>query len=65
MIVELNCRRKRGKIGKKRGEIGRKCNQGMENRKEETELVSWENVERYKVGLKLLKGEDRQQVITT
>ena len=74
-----NCRRKRGGIGKKRGEIGRKRNYGMEkrkeeiqkkrgntkNRKEEIQLASWENVEGDKVGVKLLKGEDQRQVITT
>ena len=68
MIVKLNCRRKRGKIGKKRGEIGRRRNYRMENRKQEPRPASWgnleENVGRNKVGVKLLKEEDRQ-VITT
>ena len=68
MIVELNCRRKRGEIGKKRGEIGRRRNYRMENRKQERRLASAgnldENVGRNKVGVKLLKEEDRQ-VITT
>ena len=68
MIVELNCRRKRGEIGKKRGEIGRRRNYRMENRKQKRRPASWgnleENVGRNKVGVKLLKEEDRQ-VITT
>ena len=47
IIVEKEAEQswKKRRIGKNRGEIGRKRNYGMEKRKEEIQLASWENVE--------------------
>ena len=51
---------KAAKIDKKRGEIGRKRNYRMENRKQKRCFLG--NSERNKVGVKLLKEEDRQVI---